>query len=321
MTSPHFGYTLSSEEHDPSSLVANARRAEAAGFDYVSISDHFHPWIDRQGHSPFVWSVIGGVASATERLGLITGVTCPTSRIHPAVLAQATATSACLMPDRFVFGVGTGENLNEHITGDRWPEYEVRAERLEEAVEVIRALWKGGVTSHHGRHYTVENARIYDLPASAPSIVVAAGGPRSAALAGRIGDGLVVSSVDAETIDAYRQAGGVGPIYGQVGVCWGPSREKAIALAHEVWPNAGIRGQASQELPSPAHFAELAAMVRPEDIAEAFPCGPEVEPIADAVRKAVEAGVTHVHIHQIGPDQGPFLEMAENDLLPSLRRD
>jgi G6PDH family F420-dependent oxidoreductase len=319
MTTPHFGYTLSSEEHDPATLVANAQAAEAAGFDYVSISDHFHPWIDRQGHSPFVWSVIGGVASTTTTLGLGTGVTCPTVRLHPAIIAQAAATSACMMSGRFVLGVGTGESLNEHITGQRWPEYEVRAEMLAESVEVIRALWSGENTSHHGRYYTVENARIYDVPDALPSVIVAAGGPRSAELAARVGDGLWMSSIDAGTIHAYRQAGGTGPIYGQVQVCWGPSKGETLRLAHEQWPTAGIQGQASQELPSPAHFEELAAMVKPEDMADKLLHGPDVGAIVEAVGKAVDAGVTHVHIHQIGPDQEPFLAMAREELLPQLR--
>jgi G6PDH family F420-dependent oxidoreductase len=319
VTTPHIGYTLSSEEHDPATLVANARRAESAGFDFVSISDHFHPWVDRQGHSPFVWSVIGGIAATTERIGLGTGVTCPTGRIHPVVIAHAAATSACLMPGRFVLGLGTGEALNEHITGERWPEYEVRAERLEEAVDVIRALWTGDVTSHHGRHFTVENARIYDLPESLPAIVIAAGGPRSGELAARIGDGLWMSSVDPDTIAAYRDAGGSGPIYAQIGVCWGPSKAEAVRLAHGVWPNPGIRGQASQELPSPVHFGELAQMVRPEDIERAFPCGPDIEPILDRAREALETGVSHLYFHQIGPDQAPFVEMAGSSIVPALR--
>ncbi|MET0773696.1 MAG: TIGR03557 family F420-dependent LLM class oxidoreductase [Candidatus Limnocylindrales bacterium] len=319
MTSPQLGYTLSSEEHDPSTLVANARRAEDAGFDFVSISDHFHPWVDRQGHSPFVWSVIGGVAATTQRISLGTGVTCPTQRTHPAIIAHAAATSGCLMPGRFVLGLGTGEALNEHITGERWPEYEVRAERLEEAIEVIRALWTGDVTSHHGRHFTVENARIYDVPDDVPPIIVAAGGTRTAELAGRIADGLWMSSVDPETVKAYRKAGGSGPIYAQMGVCWGPSKVDAVKLAHEIWPNAGIRGQASQELPDPSHFEELARMVSPEDIEAAFPCGPDVEPILGKAWEALDAGVTHLYFHQIGPDQEPFLDMAEREILPVLR--
>jgi G6PDH family F420-dependent oxidoreductase len=313
------GYTLSSEEHDPLTLVANAGLAEAAGFDFVSISDHYHPWVDRQGHSAFVWSVIGGVAASTKRIALGTGVTCPIQRIHPAIVAHAAATSGCLMPGRFVLGLGTGEALNEHVTGERWPEYEVRARRLEEAVEVIRALWGGEVTSHHGTHFTVENARIYDVADPLPPIVIAAGGPRSGELAGRIGDGLWLSSVDQGTIDAYRQAGGAGPVYAQLGVCWGPSKEEAVKLAHDIWPNAGIRGQVSQELPSPVHFGELAQMVRPEDIEQAIPCGPDVAPILERAREALDAGVTHLYLHQIGPRQEPFLEMAARDILPALR--
>lgn len=313
------GYTLSSEEHDPRTLIANARRAEAAGFDFVSISDHYHPWVDRQGHSPFVWAVIGGIAATTERISVGTGVTCPTMRIHPAVIAQAAATIGCLLPERFSFGVGTGEKLNEHITGARWPEYEVRAEQLEEAIAVIRALWRGTNTSHHGRHFTVENARVYDVPDPLPPIVVAAGGPRSAELAARTGDGLWLSSVDEETIRAFRTAGGIGPVFCQIGVCWGADEATQVALAHEIWPNAGIRGQASQELPAPAHFMELAQAVRPEDIAESIVCGPDLDRIADQVRSAIQAGVTDVYLHQIGPDQAAFLSMAERELLPMLR--
>ena len=315
-----FGYTLSSEEHDPRTLVELAGRAESAGFDFLSISDHYHPWVDTQGHSPFVWAVIGGIAATTERIELGTGVTCPTVRIHPAVMAQAAATTGCLMPGRFTFGVGTGENLNEHITGARWPEYEVRAEMLEEAIEVIRSLWEGGITSHHGRHYTVENARVYDLPDPRPPIVVAAGGPRSARLAARIGDGLWLSSVDGDTIAAWRDAGGSGSVWAQIGVCWGESEQACRRIAHEVWPNTGIRGQASQELPSPAHFAELVEMVSEEDIAASILCGPALGPIEDAVREAVDAGVTNVYLHQIGPYQVPFLEMAQAELLPRLRQ-
>src|ERR687883_157173 len=183
------GYALSSEEHTPNDLVRYARRAEEVGFAFALISDHYHPWLDQQGQSPFVWSVVGAIAHATQRLRLGTGVTCPTMRIHPAIVAQAAATAAAMMPGRFFLGVGTGENLNEHILGDRWPEADVRREMLEEAVEVIRLLWQGGQRSHHGRHYTVENARVYTLPETPPPIIVAASGPKAAELAGRIGDG------------------------------------------------------------------------------------------------------------------------------------
>ena len=158
------GYALSSEEHAPSDLVRNARLAEEAGFEFALVSDHFHPWIDRQGHSPFVWSVLGGIATATEKLEVGTGVTCPMIRIHPAIIAQAAATTAAMMPGRFFLGVGTGENLNEHILGDKWPEHEVRSEMLEESLEIIRLLWRGEQASYRGGYYTVDEARLFTLP-------------------------------------------------------------------------------------------------------------------------------------------------------------
>jgi coenzyme F420-dependent glucose-6-phosphate dehydrogenase len=204
------GYALSSEEHSPNDLVRYARRAEEAGFTFALISDHYHPWIDRQGHSSFVWNVIGAIAQATERLRLGTGVTCPTIRIHPAIVAQAAATSAVMMPGRFFLGVGSGENLNEHILGGYWPSAEVRLEMLEEAVEVIRLLWQGGSQSHRGRYFTVENARVYTLPDELPPLVVAASGQRAAELTGRIGDGLISTSPDSELPSSFRQAGGAG---------------------------------------------------------------------------------------------------------------
>ena len=204
------GYTLSSEEFGPRELVGLARRAEEVGFDFLSISDHYHPWVDRQGNSPFVWAVLGGVAEATQQIEVGTGVTCPTTRIHPAIVAQAAATAATMLEGRFFLGVGSGENLNEHILGDRWPETDVRQERLAEAVEVIRLLWEGGLTSHHGRHYTVENARLYTLPDRLPPIIVAAAGPQATELAGRIGDGFFGLVPDREVIEQFEAAGGGG---------------------------------------------------------------------------------------------------------------
>ena len=315
------GYTLSSEEHSPSDLVRNAVLAEEAGFDFVSISDHYHPWIDRQGHSPFVWGVIGGIAQATTKIRLATGVTCPTIRIHPAVIAHAAATAACLMPGRFTLGVGTGEKLNEHITGARWPEWEVRAEMLEEAVAVIRQLWHGGVQSHHGAHYTVENARVYDVPDPLPEIVVAAAGPRAGEVAARIGDGLWVTSPDAALVKQFDKAAGKGkPKYGQVSVCWARSKAAAMKTAHEWWPTSAIRGEASQELPSPAHFEQLAQMVTEDDVAAEVVCGPAADPIIERVQGYLDAGIDHVYLHQIGPDQRGFVDFAQRELLPVLRK-
>jgi G6PDH family F420-dependent oxidoreductase len=316
------GYVLSSEEHPPQDLVRNARRAEELGFDYVSISDHFHPWIDAQGQSPFVWSVVGAVAQATKRLNLITGVTCPTMRIHPAIIAQAAATSAALMPGRFSLGVGTGEALNEHITGDKWPPYETRAEMLEEALEIIRELWQGETVSHEGMYFTVENARIYTLPDEAPPIVVAASGPQAAELAGRIGDGLICSSLDEEVVRGFEKAGGADakgrPRYLQVSVCWAEDEAAARRTAHEVWPIAGLRGELSQILPTPTHFEQAVQMVSEDDVAESVVCGPDPERHVKAIRDGIDAGYDHIHIGQIGPDQEGFFRFYEREVLPRL---
>jgi G6PDH family F420-dependent oxidoreductase len=314
------GYALSSEEHSPTDLVDHARLAEEHGFTFALISDHFHPWIDRQGNSPFVWSVLGAIANATTTLTIGTGVTCPTFRIHPAIIAQAAATTAALMPGRFFLGVGTGENLNEHILGQRWPEWDVRAEMLEEAIGVIRELWKGEVTSHHGPFYTVEHARLYTLPKEPPSIYVAASGPQMAALAGRIGDGLIGTAPEPELIKRFAKAGGDGPRFGQVTVCWGRSEKEARRVAHEWWPTVAIRGQASQELPNPAHFEQLAKGVTEEQVAEVIACGPDPKPILEQLTTYVDAGFDHVYLHQVGPDQEGFLEFASSELIPNFDR-
>ena len=312
------GYALSSEEHVPKALVEHAVMAEDAGFAFALISDHFHPWIDRQGQSPFVWSIIGALAHATTSLAIGTGVTCPTVRIHPAIIAQAAATAAAQLPGRFTLGVGTGENLNEHILGSRWPDWDVRAEMLTEALEVIRALWSGEVTSYRGRHYTVENARIYTLPEDLPPIVVAAGGERSAKLAASIGDGLVGTGPESDLIDEYRRNGGTGPRYGQVTLCWAKSEREARATALEWWPTAAIPGEATQELPNPAHFEQLATMVTEDSIAKAIPCGPDPDRHLAQIQGYIDAGYDHIYLHQVGPDQRGFIEFAEQELLPVL---
>ena len=315
------GYALSSEEHAPNDLVRYARRAEEVGFPFALISDHYHPWISRQGNSPFVWGVIGGIAHATQRLHLGTGVTCPLIRIHPAIVAQAAATAAAMMPGRFFLGVGTGENLNEHILGDRWPSADVRQEMLEEAIRVIRLLWQGGSRDHRGRYYTVENARIYTLPEELPPIMVAASGPQAAELAGRIGDGLIATSPRAELVQRFEAAGGAGkPRYGQVTVCWAEDEAEAKRTAHEWWPNTAVKGQLSQDLPTPSHFEQAAGMVREEDVAEALICGPDPERHVAAIRQFVDAGFDHVYVHQVGPDQEGFFRFYEREVLPTFRR-
>jgi G6PDH family F420-dependent oxidoreductase len=315
------GYALSSEEHSPIDLVRNARRAEEAGFTFALISDHFHPWIDRQGHSPFVWGVIGAIGQATERLRLGTGVTCPTIRIHPAIIAQAAATAAALMPGRFFLGVGSGENLNEHILGDRWPPVDVRQEMLEEAIEVIRLLWQGGLQTHYGEYFIVENARLYTLPAEPPEIYVAASGDQAAELAGRVGDGLIATAPNEETLKAFDRGGGDGkPRYGQVTVCWAEDERAAIRTAHEWWPTSAIPGQLGQELALPAHFEQAAKLVTEEKIAESIPCGPDPRRILDEIRQYADAGYDHIYIHQVGPDQEGFIRFAEQAILPEFTR-
>jgi coenzyme F420-dependent glucose-6-phosphate dehydrogenase len=314
------GYALSSEEHSPKNLVQHARRAEETGFAFALISDHYHPWIDRQGHSPFVWSVIGGIAQATQQLMLGTGVTCPTIRIHPAIIAQAAATSAAMMPGRFFLGVGTGENLNEHILGDRWPPYDMREEMLEEALEVIRMLWQGDTLTYRGVYYTVENARIYTLPDQLPPILVAASGPQAAEAAGRMGDGLITTAPETELLKRFEAEGGTGkPRYGQLTVCWASDETTAQRTAYEYWPTAALKGELSQQLPTPAHFEQAAKLARQEDIAQAIICGPDPGRHIAGVMEFIEAGYDHVYIHQVGPDQEGFFRFYEREVLPKLR--
>jgi G6PDH family F420-dependent oxidoreductase len=314
-----FGYTLSSEEFTPADLVRFAKLAEDAGFDFAVISDHFHPWVDEQGHSPFVWSVLGACATATERMHFGTGVTCPLIRIHPAIVAQAAATTAAMMPGRFFLGVGTGENLNEHVTGKRWPAAAVRLDMLEEAIDVIRDLWRGDNTSHYGRHYTVENARIYTLPPQAPPIYVAAKGERAVELAAQKGDGLVAVAPDADLVARFERAGGAGkPKYGQIHVCWSESEADGVRTAHERWPNAAIGGELGSELPVPRHYEQAAQTVRPDDIAKQVVCGPDPERFRSALQEYVDAGFDHVYVHQIGPRQEDFIRFFTDDVLPKL---
>jgi coenzyme F420-dependent glucose-6-phosphate dehydrogenase len=314
------GYKLSSEEHTPNDLISNARRAEEAGFSFGMISDHYHPWIDKQGQSPFVWSVIGGISQVTRRLSVVTGVTCPTVRVHPAVIAQAAATTAMLLPGRFMLGVGTGENLNEHILGTVWPSAAVRREMLEEAIQVIRALWKGDDTSHRGCYYTVENARIYSLPKQLPPIFIAASGEKAAELAGRAGDGLVATAPNPKVIETFNTSGGSGkPRYAELTVCWAADEALAQRTAKEVWPISALGGELSQELPLPRHFEQAAETVREEDVAKSVPCGPDPERHQAALKKYVDAGFDHVAIHQIGPDQDGFFRFYEREVLPAFR--
>jgi len=314
---PELGYALSSEEHGPMQLVRNAVRGEEVGFSYALISYHFHPWIDRQGESSFVWSVIGAVAHATERLRLGTGVTCPTIRTHPAVIAHASATAAVMMDGRFFLGVGSGENLNEHVLADRWPPVRDRLDMLEEAVEVIRELWSGKLVSHRGAHYQVANARLYTVPDEPPPVMVAAGGEAAAEVAGRIGDGLVLATPSEDAVEKFAESGGEGkPRYGQCHVCFAETEEEAKKTALEWFPNIALAGELSQELPQPAHFEQAAEMLSEDDMAEVVACGPDPERHVEMIQRFVDAGCDHVYFHQIGPDQDGFFEFYAREILP-----
>ena len=313
-----FGYWLSAEEHQPLDLVRNGARAEELGFSFAMISDHFHPWIDAQGHSPFVWSVLGGIAGATEQIELATGVTCPMIRTHPAIVAHAAATVGAMLPGRFTLGLGTGENLNEHVTGSRWPAPDERIEMLEEAIEVIRLLWQGGEQTHRGKHYTVDHARLYTLPEQPIPIAVAAAKPNAAELAGRLGDALVNTSPDEEIVSAYRDAGGDGSLYGQVRLCWAEDEEEAKETAFRLWRHTGLGGTINQELPRPSDFDAAAESVTKEMAAGSLPCGPDPEPVLAEIGKWQEAGFDRIALHQVGPDQEGFFRFWEQELHPKL---
>ena len=314
-----YGYKLSSEEHGPRDLVRYARRAEEVGFTFAAISDHIHPWTDDQGHSPFVWGVLGGIAEATEKLELITGVTCPTIRIHPAIVAHAAATAASMLPGRFALGVGTGENLNEHVLGDKWPRAGIRRAMLEEAIKVMRELWKGENSNHSGRYYTVENTKIYDVPDDGVPVLIAASGDRALELAAEKGDGLISLAPDDEMIGKFDRSGGGGkPKYAEVTVMWHESEDEARKLAAELWPLVGLGGELSQELPLPRHFEQGASTISPEDIEGKVAFGPDPQQHLEMINKYKDAGYTHIWIHQIGPDQAGFFDFYEKEVLPAL---
>jgi coenzyme F420-dependent glucose-6-phosphate dehydrogenase len=314
---PELGYALSSEEHGPIQLVRNAARAEQAGFSFALISDHFHPWTDRQGESPFVWTVIGGIAAATERLRLGTGVTCPTIRTHPAIIVHASATAAVMMEGRFCLGVGSGENLNEHVLADRWPPVRDRLDMFEEAVEIIRDLWSGKLTSHRGPRYQVANARLYTVPDQPPLVMVAAGGEAAAELAGRIGDGLVLASPSEDAARKFAESGGDGkPRYGQCHVCWAETEDEAKTTALDWFPNIALPGELSQELPQPEHFEQAASLLSEDDMAEIVACGPDPDRHVEMIQRFIDAGCDHVYLHQIGPDQDGFFDFYEREVLP-----
>lgn len=312
-----FGIFLSCEEHGPGEILDQAQQAAGAGFESLLLSDHFHPWTDAQGESAFVWSVIGAIASTTS-LKVTTGVTCPTVRIHPAIIAQAAATSQLLLKGRFRLGIGSGEALNEHILGDKWPPAATRLEMMEESVEVMRKLWTGENVTHHGRHYHVENARIYSLPAEAPPIIVSAFGPNATDLAAKIGDGFITVEPDDASVKRYRAQGGKGPTVGAIKVCWGKDEAAARKLAHTLWATESLPGQLNQELPTPAHFEQATSLVTEDMVADSVPCGPDPDRFVSALKEYEDAGFDEIYMNQIGKDLAGFLDFWKRELQPRL---
>jgi G6PDH family F420-dependent oxidoreductase len=313
-----YGYKLMAEGYGPRELIRQAVRAEEAGFDFVEISDHFHPWLDEQGHSPFAWTVLGAIAARTERIGLATGVTCPTVRYHPAIVAQAAATLAIVSGNRFTLGVGSGERLNEHVVGRGFPGVAERQELLREAVEIIKLLWQGGYQSYEGKHLTLEDARVFDLPDSLPPIVVAAGGKQAATLAASHGDGLFATEPREDLVSTFHGEGGSGPLYAEVPVAWAKTVDEAVTEAHRTSRWALTGWKVMSELPNPVNFAAASATVRPEDVAAQFAAGPDVETFVEAVQPYAKAGYDHLVLQNAGPDPDGFLDFYASTLGPAL---
>jgi G6PDH family F420-dependent oxidoreductase len=308
------GFKLMAEAYGPKELIRQAVKAEQAGFDFVEISDHYHPWLDIQGHSPFAWNVLSAIAMNTDTLGLATGVTCPTVRYHPAIVAQAAATLAIISDDRFTLGIGAGERLNEHIVGQGFPSVRGRHERLVKALEIISLLWQGGYQSYEGRHLQLEDARVFDLPDKLPVIAVAAGGERAATLAATHGSGLFVTEPSAELAQTYAKAGGTGPRYAEVATAWAPSVKTAVqaALRTSRWSVAGWK--VMSELPNPANFEAASTTVRAEDIRDNFVVGPDPQAYVEAVHTHLDAGYDHIALMNAGPDQDGFLDFFAKEL-------
>jgi G6PDH family F420-dependent oxidoreductase len=313
------GYKLVAEGFGPQELIRQAVRAEAAGFDFVEISDHYHPWLEVQGHSPFAWTVLGAIAARTERLGLATGVTCPSVRYHPAIIAQAAATLAIVSDNRFTLGIGAGERLNEHVIGEGFPSVRGRHERMVEALDIINLLWQGGYQSYEGKHLQLEDARVFDLPDPLPVVAVAAGGRNAAELAATHGSGLFATEPRADLVEAFEAKGGRGPKYAEVPMAWAPNPDDAVqhALETSAWSLTGWK--VMSELPNPDNFAAASKTVREDDIRQQFAVGPDPQPYVEAVGKYTEAGFDHIVLQNAGPDPDGFIDFFHKTLADQLR--
>jgi G6PDH family F420-dependent oxidoreductase len=313
------GYFLSTEEYGPDALLAQAAAAERAGFEALWISDHFHPWNDEQGNSPFVWSMIGAISQVCS-LPVTTAVTCPTVRIHPAVVAQAAATSGQLLGGRFTLGVGSGEALNEHILGGPWPTVDRRLEMLEEAVDLIRRLWSGDVVTWEGRHYRVDHARIYNLPDQPPEIYVSGFGPKAIDVAARIGDGYVNTAPDADMVSRFKDGSGGKPAHAGAKVAYAPTAEEGWGHAHRLWPNAGLPGELAQVLPTPEHFEQASQLVTEESTRESVVAGDDPERHLEQVQQYADAGYDALYVANMGPHHQEMIEFYGERVLPEFRR-
>ena len=315
------GYTLSSEEHDPVTLVENARQAEERGFQFVGISDHFHPWSEEQAQSPFVFSVIGALSRVLEEIDVMVGVTCPIIRYHPAIVAQAAATCSLLLEGRFSLGIGAGENLNEHVVGMGWPPVAIRHEMFVEAIEILRQLWTGEFTDYFGIYYTVEGAKLYSAPEDDIPLIISAYGPKAAEIAGRYGDGFITTSPSKQLVKQFDKIAGPGkPKYAQITVCFDTDRERAKRTAHKYWRFTGLPSPLNTELRLPMDFDKASALVTVDKVAESIVCGPDVDQYIQSIQEYVNAGFDNIYIHQVGPNQDAFFDFAEKELLPEFRR-
>lgn len=312
-----FGYKLMTEEHGPAALIENACRAEAAGFDFVSISDHFHPWLEAQGHAPFAWSVMGGIAQATSRIGIATGLTCPIIRYHPAIIAQAAATIAVMSKGRFTLAVGAGERLNEHVTGERWPSTPERHAMLGEAIDIFRTLWAGGMHSWKGDWYVVDHARLYDLPDDPIAVMVGVSGPAAVALAVEKADGIMATEPKAELVNGFR-ARKQGPAYAEAVLSYAPTKQAGLEQAHKTFRFSALGWSVNSELRDVEGFESASRFVRPGDLADSIAAGPDVEDHLRVIRTYVEAGFDRVVLTCPGPDQARFIDFFEKELRPRL---
>jgi G6PDH family F420-dependent oxidoreductase len=306
------GYFLSCEEYSPGELLEQAKAAQDAGFAGLWISDHYHPWIGAQGESPFVWSLIGALSQVCD-MPIATAVTCPIMRIHPAVVAQAAATSAVLTRGRFTLGVGTGEALNEHVTGAAWPPAWVRRSMLAEAIEVMRELWTGKVVNHRGRHYAVDHARLYTVPDQPPPVYISAFGPESIALAAEIGDGFINTSPDADAVRAFRDQAGAKPTMAGAKGCFAPTVDEARQIAHRLWPTSSLPGELAQVLPTPEHFEQAASLVTPDRVT--MPLGPDPKPYLEMVESYRSAGYDHMYVASVGPHYRELIDLLGREVL------